>query len=216
MEVFHGKEVGAGLETRVRAEDWQLALAAIDGHLRRRRKTRLRALDRHHRAEASRGRARGAAAPGRADGQQRRLTGLPNRRGPRRSGRLPREMSRARRRRTPLSLAIIDIDLFKAYNDANGHLAGDELLRGARWPGTRSCGARTRSPASWAARSSSSSSLSARRAGERDRRAATGATPSGQTVSAGLAVWDFEESAEALIGRADGALYGRRRVGGTA
>ena len=55
------------------------------------------------------------------------LTGLPNRRAL--EERMASEMSRARRNGSPLCLAIVDIDLFKSYNDANGHLAGDELLR---------------------------------------------------------------------------------------
>ena len=55
------------------------------------------------------------------------LTGLPNRRGL--DEQLPREMARARRTDSDLCLAIVDIDHFKAYNDANGHLAGDAVLR---------------------------------------------------------------------------------------
>lgn len=39
------------------------------------------------------------------------------------------EWRRASRRRTVLSLAIVDVDLFKLYNDSLGHLAGDECLR---------------------------------------------------------------------------------------
>jgi diguanylate cyclase (GGDEF)-like protein/PAS domain S-box-containing protein len=54
------------------------------------------------------------------------LTGLPNRRSL--SDRLPAETARARREQSPLAVAMIDIDSFKAYNDAYGHLAGDRCL----------------------------------------------------------------------------------------
>jgi diguanylate cyclase (GGDEF)-like protein len=39
------------------------------------------------------------------------------------------EMSRARRSKQELSLALCDVDFFKAYNDHYGHQAGDECLR---------------------------------------------------------------------------------------
>ncbi len=55
------------------------------------------------------------------------LTGLANRREFDRT--LGRDVSRAVRAGEPLSVAIVDIDHFKAINDTQGHLAGDEILR---------------------------------------------------------------------------------------
>lgn len=43
---------------------------------------------------------------------------------------LDREVARARRHRSPLSVAFIDVDGLKQANDRRGHKAGDELLRG--------------------------------------------------------------------------------------
>jgi len=42
---------------------------------------------------------------------------------------LTREVSRAKRYPQEFSLLMIDIDEFKKYNDLNGHLKGDELLK---------------------------------------------------------------------------------------
>jgi diguanylate cyclase (GGDEF)-like protein len=55
------------------------------------------------------------------------LTGLPNRR--RFDEEFARAFGSAIRRSSPISVAIIDIDYFKNYNDALGHQAGDEALR---------------------------------------------------------------------------------------
>jgi diguanylate cyclase (GGDEF)-like protein len=55
------------------------------------------------------------------------LTGLANRRCF--DDTLAAEWARARRQSQPLSLLMVDVDNFKAYNDANGHLGGDECLK---------------------------------------------------------------------------------------
>lgn len=55
------------------------------------------------------------------------LTGLANRR--QFSSALMREAARRARTGAPLSLAVIDIDHFKAVNDTFGHMVGDEVLR---------------------------------------------------------------------------------------
>ena len=56
-----------------------------------------------------------------------RLTGLYNR------GyfdeRLEEELQRAARGRVPVSVALLDLDHFKQFNDAHGHMAGDAALR---------------------------------------------------------------------------------------
>jgi diguanylate cyclase (GGDEF)-like protein len=55
------------------------------------------------------------------------LTGIQNRRYY--DERIEHEWKRAERDNTPISLLLIDIDFFKAYNDTYGHQAGDECLK---------------------------------------------------------------------------------------
>ncbi|HEY1042402.1 MAG TPA: diguanylate cyclase [Telluria sp.] len=55
------------------------------------------------------------------------LTGLANRRCF--DDTLQAEWARSQRHKQPLSLLMVDVDNFKQYNDANGHLGGDDCLR---------------------------------------------------------------------------------------
>jgi diguanylate cyclase (GGDEF)-like protein/PAS domain S-box-containing protein len=139
------------------------------------------------------------------------LTGLPNRRGL--DEQLPREMARVRRAESDLCLAIVDIDHFKAYNDANGHLAGDAILRecAVAWDGVLR-GADT------IVRFGGEEFLvvlpdcpleQAAETVERLREA----TPGGLTCSAGLASWDYAETTDDLVDRADSALYRAKAAG---
>lgn len=55
------------------------------------------------------------------------LTSIANRRSHDKN--LITEWNRAKRRNTPISIIMVDIDYFKNYNDYYGHAAGDECLR---------------------------------------------------------------------------------------
>ncbi len=55
------------------------------------------------------------------------LTEIPNRRFY--YERLLQEIARARRSATPLTLALVDLDLFKDINDEVGHRGGDQVLK---------------------------------------------------------------------------------------
>src|SRR4051812_12724053 len=55
------------------------------------------------------------------------LTEIPNRRFY--FERLLQEISRTRRNNRPLTLALVDLDLFKEVNDASGHHGGDQVLK---------------------------------------------------------------------------------------
>ena len=139
------------------------------------------------------------------------LTGLPNRRAL--EEQLPREMARVRRSRSPLCVAIIDIDHFKAYNDSHGHLAGDQVLRecAQAWDGTLRAGDTiTRfGGEEFLVLLPDTTPEQATEIVERLRET----TPMEQTCSAGLACWDFVEDIDELLGRADKALY-QAKAGG--
>ena len=65
--------------------------------------------------------------PARAQSSLDSLTAIANRRSF--DWTLEREWKRHERAGMPLSVALIDVDWFKQYNDAYGHLAGDDVLR---------------------------------------------------------------------------------------
>jgi diguanylate cyclase (GGDEF)-like protein len=141
------------------------------------------------------------------------LTGLPNRR--KWDEEIVREIARATRNEQPLCVAMLDIDDFKTYNDTCGHQAGDALLSeaGAAW-GTalRVSDLIARFGGDEFAVLMPDCSLdNARVVMQRVGRA----TPGGQSSSAGIACWNGHESADALIARADEALYAAKRARAT-
>jgi diguanylate cyclase (GGDEF)-like protein/PAS domain S-box-containing protein len=139
------------------------------------------------------------------------LTGLANRRAW--NEELPRQLDLARRARTPICVAIVDLDEFKSFNDIRGHQAGDRLLKEAG--------------AAWRMQLRATDTL-ARYGGEEfavllpdcELSVATtvierlrAATPAAETCSAGVAQWNGEETADELVARADVALYSAKAAG---
>jgi diguanylate cyclase (GGDEF)-like protein len=146
------------------------------------------------------------------------LTALPNRRLLDLNG--ANLVARARRYETPLSAIMLDIDGFKAFNDAHGHVAGDALLAKI----AQIISARRRA-ADFAFRYAGDEFLcllpeteleTAAFVAERMRAAVAAAGEA--TVSAGVATYNPQmESIANLIRAADAALYlakhaGRNRV----
>lgn len=140
---------------------------------------------------------------------------------------LPEELARARRTGLPLSLVMIDVDHFKAFNDRHGHLAGDEAL--ADVARVLSEAARTEDRAcrvggeEFALLLPGADEGSAAEVAERVRRGVEGMAGrfGPVTVSLGVAAWDADRHGEGagLQAAADGRLYaakagGRNRVVG--
>ncbi len=150
------------------------------------------------------------------------LTGIANRR--RLFHALDNELSRGRKNNKTFSVAILDLDDFKSFNDRNGHIAGDRMLR--RF--SDGISGRIRSQ-----------DILARYGGEEfclvlpetDGRGATQLveairqqtvsedTATTVTFSGGVAAWDGTESIDSVLLRADANLYkaksaGRNRVVG--
>lgn len=160
------------------------------------------------------------------------LTGIANRRAF--DGRLAVALADAARRREPLALAICDVDDFKAYNDRYGHPAGDACLRAVAGAVAASCGRATDLAArcggeEFALLMPATPAEGARVVLQRlqERLAAMALPHAGSrcapvvTLSIGLAMRlpDAGTEAEALVARADAALYqakalGRNRISG--
>lgn len=149
------------------------------------------------------------------------LTGLPNRRAL--AERFATESARSQRRSEPLSLAMFDLDHFKRVNDTHGHAGGDAVLRGV---------------GEVCARSFRGADLAARVGGEEfavllpdaglqqagvvmqrfaDLLAATPAIVGDQavavTATAGVAQQQSGEDLNALMARADAAMYAGKQAG---
>ena len=139
------------------------------------------------------------------------LTSLPNRR--RWSEELNRDLARARRHSKPLVVAMLDLNGFKAYNDTNGHPAGDELLRevARRWSEA------VRATDLLARVGGDEFSITLPDCDPDEALTVLGrvqsATPDGIGSSAGIASSDGSETPEAVVSRADAALYKAKRLG---
>lgn len=122
-------------------------------------------------------------------------------------------IERARRDKTPFTVALLDLDFFKKFNDSFGHQAGDKLLQSAAiaWLAT------IRLP-----------DILGRYGGEEfilllPNTNLEGANnvierlrpvvPANQTFSSGLALWDGSETIERLLLRIDQALYRAKERG---
>jgi diguanylate cyclase (GGDEF)-like protein len=139
------------------------------------------------------------------------LTELPNRRAW--AADLPRAIERARRDGAPLSIAMLDLDHFKRFNDEFGHPAGDRLLKGATaaW---RSCLREVDHLARYGGEEFIvllPGADAAQAATVLDRLRVE--TPAGQSFSAGVASWDGTETSQELVDRADRALYVAKATG---
>jgi diguanylate cyclase (GGDEF)-like protein len=152
------------------------------------------------------------------------LTGLPNVRAFR--GRLHDEVKRARRYRTPLACVMVDMDNLKPINDQLGHAAGDAAIAAVAEVIRREL-----RETDFAARYGGdefvillphTTAAEARVLTERVRDRLSEASPQVQgrplavAASFGVASLDegpLDEAADALVRRADAALYAAKRAG---
>lgn len=139
---------------------------------------------------------------------------------------LANEIARAQRQGTSLVVAMVDLDDFKLYNDTQGHLAGDELLRRVAEV-TDSCIRRSDVVARYGGEEFTvvlveTNPHDGARVLERIRSAVASLPVPGAyllpwgavTVSAGVACYPHDgATARELLGRADDALYRAKALG---
>ena len=137
------------------------------------------------------------------------LTSLPNRRAFDEA--LLHELRRAQRNGQPLSLVLLDLNHFKAYNDTYGHPAGDALLQDT----ARAWAEHVRAPDLLARIGGDEFALVLPDAGER---AAAGTiarlrtvTPAGTSLCAGVAQRRPDDDVRSFLQRADADLYRGKR-----
>jgi diguanylate cyclase (GGDEF)-like protein len=145
------------------------------------------------------------------------LTGVANRRALENGMR--REWFRCMDQRRPLSALMIDVDNFKAYNDAHGHLEGDVQLRGIAQRLSQQHDPQRELLARYGGEEFALL-LPGVHLAEATRRAETiraaiAASDAGMTVSIGVAgfVPEVQADPDSLLRRADAALYAAKRGG---
>ncbi|MEW9266156.1 diguanylate cyclase [Kineococcus endophyticus] len=139
------------------------------------------------------------------------LTGVGNRRHFDRV--VAHEVAVAERTGAPLTFALVDLDHFKRYNDAYGHLIGDDLLRDF----ARVAGEQLRpgdSISRWGGEEFAlvlpgCTAAAAAEVADRIR----AAVPHAQTATVGVAQWTPGASAAAVLGHCDEALYRGKGLG---
>jgi len=139
------------------------------------------------------------------------LTGLPNRR--HLDEALQVAVERADRTRSPLSVALVDLDHFKAVNDTAGHAEGDRLLRAVTAAWTPLLG-----PGHLLARQGGDEFVLVMPGLRLDEAVAASerlrlAMPEGSTCSVGVAEHRHGEGPWHLMRHADAALYRVKRSG---